>query len=456
MMSASTRGGTVAEDLNPHHVARRQFDLAVPFVSTSDGWRSIADWLFKPEKIVSVTIPVEMDDGYVHTFTGYRVVHNTARGPGKGGIRFHHIVNEDEVKALATWMTWKCALVDIPFGGAKGGVDCDARTLSMNEKRRITRRFIASLGDNIGPHTDIPAPDMYTDAQTMAWIYDTYQMMHPGQNNLPVVTGKPLDMGGIPGRSTATARGVYFTAAHFIEIGAMPGISTLDGARVAIQGFGNAGRHAARIFRDAGAVVVAVSDSSGGIHDPKGLSLQRVERYKDETGSVVGATGNGKLAPREVLEVDCDILIPAAMENQITASNAASIQARLVVEAANGPTTPAADDIMNERDIKVLPDILANAGGVVVSYLEWIQNLQNEQWEEHQVDEILGKKMRRATEAVVAERVALCERLDEIRAAWAEAEPDAEPISPPTFRTAATALAVKRTQTTSDVRGVWP
>jgi glutamate dehydrogenase (NAD(P)+) len=444
------------EDLNAHHVARRQFDLAVPFVGDLDGWRGMAEWLFQPEKIVAVTIPVEMDDGYVHTFNGYRIVHNTARGPGKGGIRFHPIVNEDEVKALATWMTWKCALVDIPFGGAKGGVNCDATTLSMAEKRRVTRRFIAALGDNIGPHTDIPAPDMYTDAQTMAWIYDTYHMMHPGQNNLPVVTGKPLDMGGIPGRSTATARGVYFTAAHFIEIGAMPGISSLDGAKVAIQGFGNAGRHAARIFRDAGAVIVAVSDSRGGIHDPKGLNIQRIERFKDETGTVVGAVDNGKLTPGEVLEVECDILIPAAMENQITGANAANVQAKLIVEAANGPTTPAADEIMAEREIKVLPDILANAGGVVVSYLEWIQNLQNEQWEEHQVDEILGKKMRRATEAVVAERVALCESLDDYRNRWEELLPTAPPLPAPTFRSAATALAVGRTRATSETRGVWP
>jgi glutamate dehydrogenase (NAD(P)+) len=444
------------EDLNPHHVARRQFDLAVPFVGDLDGWRGMAEWLFRPEKIVAVTLPVEMDDGYVHTFSGYRVVHNTARGPGKGGIRFHPIVNEDEVKALATWMTWKCALVDIPFGGAKGGVNCDARSLSLNEKRRITRRFIAALGDHIGPHSDIPAPDMYTDAQTMAWIYDTYQMMHPGQNNLPVVTGKPLDIGGIPGRSTATARGVFFATQHFIEIGAMPGISSLEGARIAIQGFGNAGRHAAHIFRDAGAVVVAVSDSQGGVYDPKGLNVGRIERHKAETGTVVGANGNGKLAPGEVLEVDCDILIPAAMENQLTEANAANVQARLIVEAANGPTTPAADDILQERDVKVLPDILANAGGVIVSYLEWIQNLQNEQWEEHQVDEILAKKMRRATEAVVAERVSLCERLEEYRDRWQERVPDAPRLPAPTFRTAATALAVSRTRTTAEQRGVWP
>jgi len=446
----------MTEDLNPHNVARRQFDLATPFIGDLDRWRGMAEWLFQPEKIVSVTLPVEMDDGYVHTFLGYRVVHNTVRGPGKGGIRFHPSVAADEVKALATWMTWKCALVDIPFGGAKGGVNCDATTLSMNEKRRVTRRFIAALGDNIGPHTDIPAPDMYTDAQTMAWIYDTYHMMHPGENSLPVVTGKPLDLGGIPGRSTATARGVFLAAQHFIEIGAMAGISSLDGTRVAVQGFGNAGRNAAGIFQDGGATIVAVSDSRGGVHDPKGLDLTRVETHKDETGTVVGALDNGKLTPGEVLEVDCDILIPAALENQITTSNADRIQAQLVVEAANGPTTPMADEILADRDITLLPDILANAGGVVVSYFEWIQNLQNEQWEEDRVNELLAKKMRRATDAMVTERVALCEGLDDYRERWLEQVPDAPALPAPTFRTAATSVAVGRTRATAESRGVWP
>lgn len=446
----------MTEDLNPHHVARRQFDLATPFIGDLDGWRGISEWLFQPEKTLTVTLPVEMDDGYVHTFRGYRVVHNTVRGPGKGGIRFHPSVDADEVTALATWMTWKCALADIPFGGAKGGVNCDATTLSTNEKRRIARRFIAALGDNIGPHTDIPAPDMYTDAQTMAWIYDTYHMMHPGENSLPVVTGKPLDLGGIPGRSTATARGVYFATEHFIEMGAMPGISTLAGARVAVQGFGNAGRHAARIFRDAGASIVAVSDSRGGVADPAGLDITRVEAHKDETGTVVGALDNGKLTPGEVLEVECDILIPAAMENQITELTAGRVQARLVVEAANGPTTPAADEILDERGIKLLPDILANAGGVVVSYFEWIQNLQNEQWEEQQVDDLLAKKMRRATEAVVVEHEALTENLDDFRERWSAQVPDAPILPAPTLRTAATVVAVGRTRATAESRGVWP
>jgi len=446
----------MTEDLNPHHVARTQFDLAAPFVGDLEGWSGLAEWLFEPEKTVTVTIPVEMDDGLVRTYTGYRVVHNTVRGPGKGGIRFHPNVDESEVKALATWMTWKCAIADIPFGGAKGGVTCDAPNLSRDEKRHITRRFIAALGDNIGPHTDIPAPDVYTDAQTMAWIYDTYHMMHPGQNCLPVVTGKPLDLGGIPGRATATARGVFFATEYAIEVGSVEGLTSIEGARVAIQGFGNAGRHAARIFHDAGAVIVAVSDSRGGVHDPNGLDLDKVEAYKDETGTVVGALDNGKLTPGEVLEVECDILIPAALENQITLDNADRIQTRLVVEAANGPTTPGADQLLHERGIKVIPDILANAGGVIVSYFEWIQNLQNEQWEEEQVDKMLRKKMRRATEAVIDERARLCESLDDYRVRWAEYDPDAPPIPPPTLRTAATAVAVGRTRATAESRGVWP
>jgi glutamate dehydrogenase/leucine dehydrogenase len=446
----------MTEDLNPHRIARRQFDLAAPFVAEIDDWAGMSDWLFNPEKTVTVTLPVEMDDGHVKTFHGYRVLHNSVRGPGKGGIRFHPSVDADEVKALATWMTWKCALADIPFGGAKGGVNCDTTKLSKNEKRRIARRFISALGDNIGPHTDIPAPDMYTDAQTMAWIYDTYHMMHPGENSLPVVTGKPLDLGGIPGRATATARGVFFTAEHFLAMGSMPGLSSLDGAKVAIQGFGNAGRFAADIFRNAGALIVAVSDSRGGVTDPDGLDIDQVEAHKDETGTVVGAPDTGALSAGEVLEVDCDILIPAAMENQITSENAGRLKTRLVVEAANGPTTPRGDEILAERDIKLLPDILANGGGVVVSYFEWIQNLQNEQWEEEQVDEMLGKKMRRATEAVVTRQADLSEGLDKYIARWAEYMPEGPAPVAPTYRTAATVVAVGRTRATAESRGVWP
>ena len=446
----------MAEELNPHTIARTQFDHAVPFVDSVAGWKGMAEWLFAPEKIVSVTIPVVMDDGFVRTFRGYRVIHNTGRGPGKGGIRFHPSVDEDEVMALATWMTWKCALAGIPFGGAKGGVNCDPSRLSLEEKRHITRRFITALGDNIGPHTDVPAPDLYTDAQTMAWIYDTYSMMHRGSNSLPVVTGKPLDLGGIVGRSTATARGVYFCTEHFLTLEGMPGLKSVKGARVAIQGYGNAGRHAATIFHDAGAVIVGVSDTRGSVVTPKGLDLLGVEAHKDTTGSVAGTPGAETLPPLAVLETECEILIPAAMENQITTENAGRVKAPLVVEAANGPTTPGADVILGDRGIKILPDILANAGGVVVSYFEWVQNLQNEEWDEERVDEGLRKRMYRSTEAVMAKQKELAGDLATYEARWQEMMPGAAPLRSPDFRVAATVVAVARAKATAETRGVWP
>ena len=451
-----TDGAPPIEDLNPHRIARSQFDLAAPFVGNIDDWDGIAEVLFEPDRAVTVTMPVVMDDGHVRVFNGYRVLHSDTRGPGKGGIRFHPQTDLDEVKALATWMSWKCALLDIPYGGAKGGVECDPRTMSTSETRKVTRRFIASLGSNIGPHTDIPAPDVYTNAQTMAWIYDTYSMMHPGENNLACVTGKPLDIGGIPGRADATARGALMCTEHFLEIGGLPGKRDLNGSTVAIQGFGNAGRFAATLFRDAGAVVVAVSDSRGGIYNPDGLDLAAVEAHKDETGSVVGTAGAEALEPLAVLEIPCDILIPAALENQITTENADRINTRLIVEAANGPVTPGADRILAERDIKVLPDILANAGGVVVSYFEWTQNLDNAQWELHDVHDKLRKKMYRATEQVVTQRVALTEALDFYQKRWSDYRPDAPPLVTPDLRIAAYAIAVERCRHSMEQRGVWP
>jgi glutamate dehydrogenase (NAD(P)+) len=446
----------MAEDLNPHSIARTQYDNALPYVDTLAGWKGMSEWLFAPEKIVTVTLPVVMDDGLVQTFQGFRVIHSTGRGPGKGGIRFHPSVDEDEVKALATWMTWKCALAGIPFGGAKGGVTCDASKLSLEEKRHITRRFIAALGDNIGPHTDVPAPDMYTDAQTMGWIYDTYSMMHRGTNSLPVVTGKPLDLGGIVGRSTATARGVFFCTEHFLASGRMPRLKKIDGARVAIQGFGNAGRHAATIFRDAGAVIVGVSDTRGSALAPKGLDVEQVAAHKDATGSVVGAPGTNKDDALAVLEADCDILIPAAMENQITLENAPLIKAPLVAEAANGPTTPGADVILGDRGIIVLPDILANAGGVVVSYFEWVQNLQNEEWDEQHVDDGLRKHIYRSTDAVISKLDEMVQDLPKFEARWQEMRPGAPPLRKPDYRIAAAVVAIGRTKATAEARGVWP
>ena len=446
----------MTEDLNLFRIARRQFDSTVPFTENLSGWKGIAEWLFRPEKTIRVTLPVKMDDGFVHVFTGYRVLHDSIRGPGKGGFRFHPNVDEDEIKALATWMSWKCALLEIPFGGAKGGVQCDPHDLSKGEKERITRRYISALGDEIGPHTDVPAPDLYTDAQTMAWVFDTYSMMHPGANNLGVVTGKPLDIGGSEGRAAATAQGLAFAVEHFLEIGGMPGMTQVTGLDVAIQGFGNAGRNAARILHDDGAKVVAVSDTKGGIFDPHGLDITAVEAHKDETGSVVDLPGTKPLGPKEVLEVPCDLLIPAAMENQITSENAPQIQAKLIAEAANGPITPEADEILCDRGIPVIPDVLSAAGGVVVSYFEWVQNLANEHWEASRVHEKLKSKMFKATESVVTTRASLIEGLDEYRAAWKEARPDEPEPAKPTLRTAAQVVAIQRCRTAAEQRGIWP
>ncbi len=450
-----TTAVAVFEDLDLHHIARTQYERAIPFADDLVGWRGIAQWLFEPERIVEVVLPVQMDDGFVHIFRGYRVLHSDVRGPGKGGIRFHPDTGRSEVEALATWMTWKCALVDVPFGGAKGGVDCDPRSMSAREKERLTRRFTAALGDLIGPHTDIPAPDLYTDAQTMSWIYDTYSMMHKGHSNLPVVTGKPVSLGGLAARPGATAQGLFFVTEHFLELGGAPGLEPA-GARVAIQGFGSAGRHAAHLFHEAGALIVGVSDSRGGVYSEKGIDPSRLGRYKDATGSVTGFNGTVDVTPAGVLEVECDILIPAALENQVTAQNADRVQARLVVEAANGPITPAADDILVERGIKVVPDTLANAGGVVVSYFEWAQNIESQRWEDTVVIEQLRRKMRRATEVVLTKRASLAESIDMYRERWAAVRPDDPEIPVPDLRTAATTVAVQRCREAALQRGVWP
>jgi glutamate dehydrogenase (NAD(P)+) len=353
-------------------------------------------------------------------------------------------------------MSWKCALANVPFGGAKGGVVCDPHELSAGEKERLTRRFTAELGDTIGPHTDIPAPDLYTDAQTMAWMYDTYSMMHPGEANLPVVTGKPVALGGLAARQVATAEGGFIVTQHFLEMGAIPDLPSVEGSRVAIQGFGNAGRCAAQLFHEAGALIVAVSDSSGGSHDPTGLDPGQLGRHKDATGTVAGVPDTEALTPAGVLEVPCDILIPAALENQVTAENAHRVQAKLVVELANGPLTPAADDILAERGIRVLPDILANAGGVVVSYFEWAQNIENQQWEDGDIRLQLRERMKRATETVVTRRAAMVDSLDAYRARWHEAVPDAPELPVPDLRTAATAVAINACREAALQRGVWP
>ena len=359
------------EDLNLFENARRQFERALTWID--DLKVGLIDYLINPKRTIHVRFPIHMDDESIRTFHGFRVLHNRVRGPGKGGIRYHPDVTEHEVAALAAFMTWKTAVVDLPFGGGKGGVICNPKELSRAELRRITRRFVTELGDAIGPHTDIPAPDVYTDQQTMAWIYDTFDMLHPGQNNLAVVTGKPLELGGSVGRDEATARGSLYATQQLLKRGVIPGMDTLDGVRVAVQGYGNAGSVAARLFHEAGARIVAVSDSGGGISSEDGLDPAVALAHKKESGSVVGLPGTTEITNEELLAYDCDILIPAALECQIRADNADSVKAKLIVEDANGPLTVAADEILQAKEILVLPDIVANAGGFVVSYFEWVQ-----------------------------------------------------------------------------------
>jgi glutamate dehydrogenase (NAD(P)+) len=426
------------EDLNPYRIAQRQFDDAAKYViDLPDGLR---DYLRSTARLIKFEFPVEMDDGTVRTFAGYRALHSRVRGPGKGGIRYHPDVNGDEVRALASWMTWKCAVADIPFGGAKGGIVCDPKQLSRNERRKITRRFVVELGDAIGPHTDIPAPDVNTDSATMAWIYDTYAMMHPGKNNLPVVTGKPVGMGGSLGRNEATARGCLFITNRAIEEGAVPGLTTIRGARVVIQGFGNAGSIAAQLFTAAGAKVIAVSDSTGGVFAEDGIDVEAAIAHKKATGSVVGLAGSMNITNAELLHVECEVLIPAAFENQIRADNVDGVKTKVIAEAANGPTTPAADKALFERGIPVLPDILANSGGVTVSFFEWVQNIENENWSEEHVNNHLREKMEAATDAVLQMQLEIKDRhgvaVD--------------------LRTSAFALAIKRVATAALMRGIWP
>ena len=425
--------------------ATQQFERALTWV---DGIKEgIIDFLINPKRTVHVRFPVNMDDGTARTFHGFRVLHSDVRGPGKGGIRYHPDVTEAEVSALAAFMTWKTAVVDIPYGGGKGGVVCDPKHLSRRELRHITRRFVAELGNLIGPHTDIPAPDVYTNAQTMAWIYDTFDRMHPGGNNLAVVTGKPLDIGGSLGRDEATARGSWYATEQMLRRGAVPGMHTLDGARVAVQGYGNAGSVAARLFHDAGAVVVAVSDSRGGIASEAGLDPVAVLEHKKKTGSVIGFPGATRIDNDEVLTYDCDILIPAALECQVTTANAGRVRAKLIVEDANGPLTAAADEVLAQKGVVVLPDILANAGGVVVSYFEWVQNLENQQWSLEKVQTLLNEKMCRAVDETV-------DRFDALQDRYSKGTHKDKPA--PTLRDAALVSAIKRIATVVLQRDIWP
>jgi glutamate dehydrogenase (NAD(P)+) len=373
---------------NVWEMAQQQLDDVARLIGLNE---SIHGFLREPKRILEVSVPVRMDNHSFRVFKGYRVQHNMSRGPTKGGIRFHPDVSLDEVKALAMWMTWKCALVNIPFGGAKGGVICDAKNMSEQELENLTRRFTSEISIIIGPEKDIPAPDVYTTPQIMAWIMDTYSMQK-GYSVPGVVTGKPVSIGGSLGRDKATARGCLFVVDEAMQSLDLP----IEGARVAIQGFGNAGMHAADLMSKRGYRIVAVSDSRGGVANEKGLDVAGVIAHKTETGSVVGFTGGERTDNRRVLEYECEVLVPAALEKVITEENASRINAKIVAEAANGPTLPGADRILFDRGIMVLPDILANAGGVTVSYLEWVQDLQENFWEEDEVNERLKRKMTRA------------------------------------------------------------
>jgi len=373
---------------SPLEVAVRQLDLVAERVKLDP---AIHRRLRKPARCYIVSIPIRMDDRRVEVFEGYRVHHNTSRGPAKGGVRYHPDADLEETIALAMWMTWKCAVVDIPYGGAKGAVACNPKQMSRTELQHLTRRYTAELVNVFGPKTDIPAPDVYTNPQIMAWIMDTYSMS-VGYAEPGVVTGKPIAVGGSLGRNEATSRGCVFSIHSTLR----RLNRNIDQQTVAVQGYGNVGYHAAQIIHDDGASIIAASDSSGGVYNPKGLDPRHLLRHKQESGSVLGYPGADPITNAELIELDCSILIPAAMENQITERNADRIKADIVAEGANGPTTPAADEILFERGKYHLPDILANAGGVTVSYFEWVQGLERYFWTEEEVNSKLKNIMDRA------------------------------------------------------------
>ncbi len=425
-MKTLTRTSTPTHVASALESALQQFDRAADHIALDRVTRAI---LRVPKREWTVRFPVTMDDGRVEVFTGYRVQHNLSRGPAKGGVRFHPQTDIEEVRALAMWMTWKCALVNVPFGGAKGGVTVDPRQLSTNEMARITRRFTAELQGIIGPNIDIPAPDVGTNAQTMAWMMDTYSMHH-GYSIPGVVTGKPVDIGGSLGRADATGQGVVYTIQRAAEAIGLP----LQGARVAVQGFGNVGEAAARLIHEAGATLIAVTDVGGGVYNPDGLDPLALKRRMKETGSVDGASGTTPMSNEDLIGLDCDILILAALEGQVSAANAGTVKARILAEGANGPTTPDADPILRENGVVVIPDILCNAGGVVVSYFEWVQNLQSLQWTAAEVNDRL--------------RSVITAAFDEV---WQMASTDGIDA-----RLAAQSIALARVAEAQQARGIYP
>ncbi len=411
---------------NPFELARAQLRRVAATFGIDD---NLVNVLQECKKAVTVSVPVAMDDGATQVFQGHRVTHNIARGPSKGGIRYHPNVTLDEVKALAMWMTWKCALMGIPFGGAKGGVVCDPKSLSRSEIERLTRRFTTEIINEIGPEKDIPAPDVGTNAAVMAWIFDTYSM-NKGHSVLGVVTGKPLTIGGSLGREEATARGSLYC----IHDVARKRDLSLEGLRVAVQGFGNVGSFLAKFLAQDGATVIAVSDSGGGLYNPKGIDVEAALAHKRETGSLEGLRGVEAISNEELVVLDCDVLAPCALEQVITGENAGQVKAKIICEGANGPVTPTADEILEDMGVLILPDILANAGGVVVSYFEWVQGLQEYFWKEDEVNARLDDIVTRAFEQTWA--------LNEERQTG--------------MRMAAYGLAVQRVAEATVTRGIYP
>ena len=411
---------------NPYEIAKQQLRRVAETFAIDP---NLVNVLQECKKALVVSVPVMLDDGTTRVFQGYRVTHNVARGPSKGGIRYHPDVTLDEVKALAMWMTWKCALAGIPFGGAKGGVVCNPKRMSEGELQRMTRRFTSEIINEIGPERDIPAPDVGTDGRVMAWIFDTYSM-NKGHSVLGVVTGKPLTIGGSLGREEATARG----ALYCVREAARKKRLLINETRVAVQGFGNVGSFLAKFLAEDGATVIAISDSVTGLHNPNGIDVQAAIAHKRETGSLSGFRAAEAITNEELLLLECDVLAPCALEQVITETNAAQVRAKIVVEGANGPVTPAADDILEDNDVLILPDILANAGGVVVSYFEWVQGLQEYFWKEAEVNAKLNDIVTRA-----------------FNETWATQESRAT-----TMRLAAYGLAVQRVAEATTTRGIYP
>jgi glutamate dehydrogenase (NAD(P)+) len=413
--------------LNPFEIALKQLDEAANLINLESGMRDV---LANPKRVLTVSLPVKMDNGKIRVFTGFRSQHNDARGPFKGGIRYHPQVTVEEVKALSMWMTWKCAIADIPYGGGKGGIICNPKEMSEIELERLTRRYAYSIADIIGPRTDIPAPDVYTGGKEMAWIMDTYSALKGNFGQPEIITGKPLSIGGSLGRTEATGRGLTFTVREAAKKLAVD----LKQATVAIQGFGNAGQYAGQLLEDQGAKIVAVSDTRAAVFNKNGLNVEGLRNHKEKNGSVVGFPEAKAISGEEILETECTILIPAALENQITQKNASRISAKIVAEAANGPTTPQADEILFKNKILLIPDILANGGGVTVSYFEWLQNLRREYWTESDVNERLDKNISKAFADVY----------------------NTHEKHGVNMRKASTLLAIEKVAEATRIRGLWP